>query len=483
MSIQADRFDRGAKMTLALVLLLLISSLALMFYRFTLPYDGWLKREPEVENPVGYIFIQDVLGLPSELQAGDQLIAVEGITLEKKIPNDSLFRLSRQWQAGNNVRYTVLRQGREIELLVPLAHPWQERKLIFGASTTNTSFFDLLGIVLFLAMGFIAFFKRPENAAARSMLWLGTVWISVLLISSPTQIQDEIFPAAMIPFIILFSAAFTLFIPPAFIRFGLVFPRPKPILSRLPWIAYLPYGVGGIGMVAFLSGVYMFGWIWMATSIVSTIFLLVHNAFTMRDAVSRAQLGWGLGGMLLGMVIFLSVSIPVFLSLSQPIENFFNGLGSLGLPIMGASLSVAILRYRLWDIDLIIRRTLQYSVLTLLLGLVYFGLIVVLGQFFLAFSGQESPLGVVISTLAIAALFTPLRRRIQEVIDRRFYRQKFNAEQAVATFAASARSEVELEVLAARLATTASESLQPERVWIWIRIIDHREFNRKQAAQ
>jgi hypothetical protein len=237
MNIQAARFDRGAKTTLAFVLLLLIFSLALVFYRFTLPYDGWITKEPEEVNPVGYIYVQDVLGLPSGLQVGDHLIAVEGISLEKLTPDFSLFKLSPQWRAGNTVRYTVLRQGQEVDLLVPLAHPLRERKLIAGDSITNTTLLGLLGIVSFLTMGLIAFFKRPENPAARAMLVLGTVWISVQLISFPTKIQDEIFPGAAIPLFLLFSAAFTLLIPPAFIRFGLVFPRPKPILSRLPWIA------------------------------------------------------------------------------------------------------------------------------------------------------------------------------------------------------------------------------------------------------
>jgi hypothetical protein len=144
---------------------------------------------------------------------------------------------------------------------------------------------------------------------------------------------------------------------------------------------------------------------------------------------------------------------------------------SLGFPVIGLGLAIAVLRYRLFDIDVIIRKTLIYAALTIALALVYFGGVILLQSAFEAIRGQQSPLAVVISTLLIAALFNPLRKRIQNVIDRRFFRNKYKAEQTLAEFAASARSETDLEALTTQVVVIVQKTMQPEQIGLWMQSI------------
>ena len=143
-------------------------------------------------------------------------------------------------------------------------------------------------------------------------------------------------------------------------------------------------------------------------------------------------------------------------------------MAGLALPL---ALAVGILRYSLFDIDVIIRRTTSYAILTALLALVYFGSVVVLQRLLAPVTG-ESTAAVVLSTLLIAALFLPLRRRVQATIDRRFFRKKYDAEQVLARFAATARDETDLDALTAELVRVIQETMQPESVSVWLRPVE-----------
>ncbi len=166
---------------------------------------------------------------------------------------------------------------------------------------------------------------------------------------------------------------------------------------------------------------------------------------------------------------------------SAGLENTLLSLGPLLLVFLSfltlpISIAVAILRYRLYDIDVIIRRTLSYSILTAVLGLVYFGGIVVLQNIFGGlFGNANSPLITVLSTLGIAALFNPLRSRIQEIIDRRFFRSKYDAERALTSFAVTARDEVIMEKLAEEVMGVVADTMQPEMLSLWLRRQDRIE--------
>jgi hypothetical protein len=141
-------------------------------------------------------------------------------------------------------------------------------------------------------------------------------------------------------------------------------------------------------------------------------------------------------------------------------------IGLVGTPI---AVGIAISRHRLYEIDTLINRTLVYGALTAALALLYFGGIVLLQSVFVALTGQQSTLAVVASTLLIATLFNPLRRRIQAFIDRRFYRRKYDARKTLEAFYAKLRDETDLDRLGVDLVEIVSETMQPAHASLWLR--------------
>jgi hypothetical protein len=200
-----------------------------------------------------------------------------------------------------------------------------------------------------------------------------------------------------------------------------------------------------------------------------TLVALIHSAVTVRDPVGRNQLKW----LLAGITSFVFVGVGGWLVSSYLFpETMANGnwlITTIGWFLLPVCLAIAITRYHLFDIDVIIRRTLVYGALTATLALVFFGVVTLLQVVFNVISSQKSEASIVISTLVIANLFNPLRKRVQDFIDRRFYRKKYDAERTLAAFASTQRNETDLESISAHLLGVVGDTMQPESVSLWLK--------------
>jgi hypothetical protein len=213
-----------------------------------------------------------------------------------------------------------------------------------------------------------------------------------------------------------------------------------------------PFGIEG--SEGFFELLLNFSIIAFAIGLIGSLAAVVVR-FWRSQGIERLQMKW---------LVYTAV-VGISTLLLTPSDNPINDYIFVSLPIvLAVTISIAILRYRLFDIDIIIRRTLQYTILTAVLALIYFGLVVTFQGLFSAVGNQQGGIFVVISTLIIAALFNPLRIRIQNYIDRRFYRNKYHAEQALAKFAITARDEVDLDKLTIELLDIVQETIQPQSV-------------------
>jgi len=455
---------------LAFALALLLFSAGQLAYRFTLPTDGWSVYTEDVADS-NWIYDANLVGAPSELQPGDSPLIVGGVSVQGTA--SSAYRSPPPgWKPGARVRMLVQRGSEQRWLEVPVVH-WTGLAFWHHNLGQLDQLGDSLGALLFVLVGWYTFMRRPDLPSARVLFVLsailGAATISSLL---PDGLSVEFNWLAFGATGFFSYVIFGTLLAPSLLTFTLLFPHPKRIIQRRPWLVWLPHGYGLLLMLFLLGGGNgIVGWVSTMILLSLSIASLIHAGFTQRDAVSRAQLRWAVSSFVMGIGLFM-LNFPVAFHwvTSQTLIDLFSFLASLGISVIGVGLSVAVLRYRLFDIDVIVRRTLQYTLLTGLLGLVYFGSVVILQQIFelLSVGAGRSPLAIVLSTLAIAALFTPLRVRIQAGIDRRFYRRKYDAERTLERFAGTLRDEVDVERLSEQLISVVQETVEPEMISLWV---------------
>jgi hypothetical protein len=219
-----------------------------------------------------------------------------------------------------------------------------------------------------------------------------------------------------------------------------------------------PIGIKGLGSAvdtSFFPFLVIGLLVGLFSAVASLIVRFIHS-----KGAERQQIKW---------FLFAVALIPLMITTNY-LPNIFGAfVVGVILVCLSTAIGVAVLRYHLYDIDLIIRRTLQYSILTGLLVLVYFGGIVLLQSIIRSLTGDVSQVAIVISTLGIAALFNPLRHRSQDFVDRRFYRSKYDAARVLSAFAQTARDEVEMNRLSGALLEIVVDAMQPEKASLWLR--------------
>ncbi len=330
----------------------------------------------------------------------------------------------------------------------------------YAAAVTG---WDVAISLLFVLVGALIFWRKSAE-------WYGLLVSLLLMVSGCSGLGNTLnVPQAVPPPLVLFVLLSTLSYP-ALGFFLVTFPNGR-FWPRWTWLIALLWVVQ---LVEYLlpspySKPFWSGWLSALDSLVvfgSTAAVQFYRYRRLYTPVQRQQTKWlvfgfALGALITGLSDLLTPDSPAYL-----LNVVFSGLGSMAIIL---SLGVAILRYRLWDIDTIINKALVYGSLTALLGALYAGLIIGLESLVGLLTGQETqPVVLVVSTLVIAALFSPVRRRLQALIDRRFYRKKYDAEQTLMAFSTTLRQEVDLEQIRGQLLAVVQETMQPAHVSLWL---------------
>jgi hypothetical protein len=321
-------------------------------------------------------------------------------------------------------------------------------------------------VVAPMVMGAIIFWRRSEDRMAfLTSLALLTYWTGITF---PTHLWE-------IPYVWGLAAEVVVYVGIAAVMvFFYVFPDGRFVPRWTRWLVLASIGVFTPAILSPYSSLSVFRYPLLQTLVSVGVFgaivlVQVYRYKRVSDVAQRQQTKWvvlGIGALAAGYCMFLVLNLYQSGVLAS-LVGYTAGL--LLLLFLLVSIVVAVLRYRLYEIDVIINRTLVYGALSATLALVYVGSIVVLQGLLRALTGQESQLAIVASTLTVAALFNPLRRRIQGFIDRRFYRRKYDARKTLEAFSAKLRDETDLDALSDDLVGVVRGTMQPAHVSLWLR--------------
>jgi hypothetical protein len=331
---------------------------------------------------------------------------------------------------------------------------------------------DKVADLVWIAVGALIFLRRSDDRMALLVsLFLVTFWttgvdstdVEVLVSSQPAwrlPVQGAVIVGSVCSALFFFlfpggrfAPRWTRWLAVAFIAFDVSRTLFPDLYSRSPALEWISY-------IVFLGTVVIVTW------------SLVYRYRRVSSAEQRRQTKWVVFGVALaiaGSFVQLPVDLQ-WIDADMPLVLLLFNIGfTASFLLIPLSVGVAVLRSHLFDIDVLINRALVYGLLTAMLLGLYFGGIVVLQRGFVALTGEKYTLAVVVSTLAIAAVFNPLRRRTQTLIDRRFYRSKYDARKTLEAFSTKLRDETDLDALSGDLVGVVRETMQPAHVSLWLR--------------
>jgi hypothetical protein len=342
-------------------------------------------------------------------------------------------------------------------------------------ATLLTIFFAITAAVWY-AVGFLIFWRRSDDWLALLAAFV-LVMFNVTSSGNTTSALQFAYPILALPLsLVNFLGQVSLFV------FFLLFPNGRLVPRWMGLILLLvillqfftifpsvttswPAWIGGLGFLGVFGAI---------------IFSQIYRYRRVSTPVQRQQTKWIILGVAAALgvatgVVVIGALIPSSVAPNLVGTLLFLIIWPVVFLLIPLSIGFSILRYRLYDIDVLINRTLVYGTLTILLGLVYIGLILTLQYLLRGIINQNNDVAIVVSTLVIAALFQPLRHRLQRFIDRRFYRSKYDAAKTLEAFSATLRSEVDVSQLREHLLTVVQETMQPAHVSLWLRSHEHEE--------
>ena len=340
-------------------------------------------------------------------------------------------------------------------------------------ATLLTIFFAITAAIWY-AVGFLIFWRRSDD-------WLALLAAFVLVMFNITNVGNTASALSFaFPILALPLSLANLLGQASLLVFFLLFPNGRLVPRWMGLILLLIIIFTFFSTFPSITSPFNANWPgWLNLMVYLVVFGAIISSQIYRyrrvsTPVQRQQTKWIVLGVTVALVVVIGVLVIQSLVPYSVAPNLggtllFLTIWPIALLLIPLSIGFSIMRYRLYDIDFLINRTLVYGTLTVLLALVYVGLIFALQYLLRGIISQNNDVAIVVSTLAIAALFQPLRHRIQAIIDRRFYRRKYDASKVVEAFSATLRNEVDLNLLSEHLITVVQDTMQPAHVSLWLR--------------